>query len=193
MKLIATAAVLATVALVGWRPVLEEYRREHSPPSFAFVVPGVVLYGQRSIGWDFMIQRRGIDSLYNVQVYFRDMDMVNSWKGRQSLSEEEIRKSELFLSYPEIDPGYGLGFARQFQWVPFNLEHSHFSARVSFRGGRVDEDLRIEKTDHGWQHKLKVWEIDTKQVFIDCRDPFFPKETSGPPILPKCFPDVTNY
>src|ERR1700722_11545081 len=44
VKLVVMVAVLAIVAVVGWQPVLGEYRREHAPPTFAFVVPGVVLY-----------------------------------------------------------------------------------------------------------------------------------------------------
>lgn len=40
VKLVVTVAVLAIVAAIGWRRVLEEYRREHPPPTFAFVVPG---------------------------------------------------------------------------------------------------------------------------------------------------------
>jgi hypothetical protein len=193
VKLVVTVAVLGVVAAIGWRPVLGEYRREHPPPTFAFVVPGVVLYGPQNTGWDFLITRRGLDTLYNVQVFFRDMDVVNSWKGRQSLTDADIQRSQLLLNYPEIDPDYGLGFAKQFQSVPFNLEHSHFTVRVSFRGGRVDEDLRIEKTDRGWQYQMTIRDIEKNQVLIDCRDPFFPKEAQGAPALPKCFPDVTNY
>ena len=193
IKLVATFVVLAGVILLAWGPVIREYQRQHPPPSFAFVVPGVVLYGQ-PVSWLFLINRRGVDSLYNVEIYFRDMDRVISWKGRQYLPPEEISRSELYLSYPEVDPGYGLGFARKFQWIPFSLEHGHFWARISFRGGRVDEDLRIEKTDRGWEYKMKVFDTDTKdRIFIDCRDPWFPKETSDVATLPKCFPDVTNY
>jgi hypothetical protein len=141
--------VLVIVAFIAWRPVLAEYRHEHPPANFAFIVPGVVLYGPQKVGWLFLINRRGLDTLFNVEIYFRDMDLVNSWTGRKSLNEEEVRSSEVILKYPEIDPGVGVGFAREFQWAPYNLEHSHFWTRISFRGGRIDEEFRVEKTAKG--------------------------------------------
>jgi hypothetical protein len=180
-----TVLVLAVAALFSWaahRNIIERLK-----PSFAFIVPGVVLNGDE---WDFIANHRGSKSSSNVQVLFTDEDRKDYLTHSQtSLTPADINSYQVLWSLPEVNPmGRGSIFAQQLIWKPFNLEHSHFTAEITWRDGSIHEELQIARINEKWQYAMRISDRETGKNLVWCRDKDFPSSDA----VPVCFPEMTQ-
>jgi hypothetical protein len=181
-KIILTLAVAALFSWAAHRNIIQRLK-----PSFAFIVPGVVLNGDT---WDFIANHRGSKSSSNVQVLFIDEDRKNFVTHSQtSITPADINSYQVLWSLPEVNPiGRGSIFAQQLLWKPFNLEHSHFTAEITWRDGSVHEELQIARVNEAWQYAMRISDRETGKNFVWCRDKDFPSSDT----LPVCFPQMTQ-
>jgi hypothetical protein len=180
-----TLLALAVAALFLWvahRNILARLK-----PSFAFIVPGVVLNGDT---WDFIANHRGPKSSSNVQVLFTDEDRKDYvTHSRTSLTPADINSYQVLWTLPEVNPmGRGSIFAQQLIWKPFNLEHSHFTAEITWRDGSVHEELQIARINEKWQYAMRISDRETGKNLVWCREKDFPSGDA----LPVCFPEMTQ-
>jgi len=162
--------------------------------SFVFIKPGVWL---NSSTWAFLVEHRGAQPVYNVDIWFIDLDRQEAFRDlerRNMLPSDDKTKAEMMsgdstrLAYPEIDPGSGIGVARQFFWRPLRPERERFQIRVAYRGGRVDQILRIEKVGNAWGYATRVKELNLGKILIECKDAILPADKEWAQTLPPCFP-----
>jgi len=156
-------------------------------PSFVYMVPGVVLNGDT---WDFIANHRGPKSSQAVQVLFIDNDRKDYLRSTQrELSVADLNSYQIIWNLPEVNPmGHGSIFAQQLLWKPFSLEHSHFSAEITWRDGSVHEEIEIAKIQDKWQYSMTVTDRDTSTTLLSCRDAGL---ASGEALAP-CFPGFTQ-
>lgn len=159
-------------------------------PSFVFLVPGVVLNGDT---WDFIVNQRGPETLYNVEFLFTDEDKAAELRRRKEITPSDLGNMQQSFRFPEVDPkGRGSIFAKQFPWKPFSLEHEHFSVEITTRNARFHEDMRIEKVSNKWVEEISVKEADKNKMLLACRDEEFPYAASSREKLSRCFPEITQ-
>jgi hypothetical protein len=169
--------------LVGNRtasPVVE------TAPSFTFVVPGVVINGN---GWDFIVNHRGKDPSFNVEILFiDDVKKDQVLKGKTSLTVEDINSYENILRFPEIDPrGRGSIFATQFFWTPPVFEHEKYTVEITSREGSVHQQLQVEQLSGKWFWATQITDGESGKMLVNCKDKGFPY---GPPQNKACFPEM---
>ncbi len=125
-----------------------------------------------------------------MQILFIDKDREDYLRSTQrDLSVPDIDSYQVIWTLPEVNPmGHGSIFAQQFVWKPFNLEHSHFSADITWQDGSVHEELEISKVQDKWLYAMSVTDRDTSRTLLSCRDLNFPPSQ----LLPPCFPILTQ-
>lgn len=164
--------------------------RERLKPSFVFVIPGVVLNGDT---WDFIVNHRGPKTSYSTQILFQDNDRFEYLRRtKQSLTPEDLNSYQTLLSIPEVNPkGRGSIFAKQFQWKPFNVAFSHFTAEITWRDGGAHEEIRIIRIQNNWKYAISLDEKETGKTLFCCKDTGFPTDDPQMP-LPPCFPGINS-
>jgi hypothetical protein len=189
-KLFVTVAAVSLVVSTAWSPVVTEYRKEHTP-TFLLIAPGVWLTGPVP-QWYFLVQHRGPENAFHVQIIFQDLDRTEKTRRQPVATPEGIRQEVQQFEFPEIDAGPGFGVPPHFLWSPLDPDHEHFSAVIGHRGGRVSQDLRIEHIGGKWQYALRVETPQHKKLY-ECRDPNFPSTIREyADVRRPCFPDVVH-
>jgi len=157
-----------------------------APPSFVFVVPGVVLNGN---SWDFIVNHRGPQPSFHVEILFvDDMKKEQTTRGKTSLTVDELSSYQIILRYPEIDPrGRGSIYATQFIWTPPVLDHERYAVDITWRERRVHQKLQIERVEGKWLWATQVTDGESGKLLVDCKDIGFPY---GPPKSKACFPEM---
>ena len=156
-------------------------------PSFVFVKPGVWLNNDT---WYFILEHRGTEPVYNIEIIFTDEDRRRAFAADNSRLDL-ARQTDTILNLPEIDPG-NVGYAKYFLWKPLVPEHEHFEAFISHRSGHAKQSLRIERIDGQWRFATRVVDTDRKMVLIECRDAAFPSDEEWGANLPPCLPDYIS-
>jgi hypothetical protein len=157
-------------------------------PSFAFIVPGVVL-GNNS--WDFIINHRGPKTSESVEILFTDDDKKKAVLSErpQGVTPQDISTYTKILNYPEVNPnGAGHFFALQFQWTPSIFDHEHYTMEITDRNHRnIHQELQIEfvNGESFWATQI----TENGKQLLDCKDAGFPYGSKAP--IP-CFPKVTG-
>ncbi len=79
------------------------------------------------------------------QILFVDEDRLEYLRRTaQSVTPQDVSSFQFLLPLSEVNPkGRGTIFARQFQWKPFSLATSHFTAEITWRDGAAHEEIRI--------------------------------------------------
>ncbi len=156
-------------------------------PSFVFVIPGVLLNGDT---WDFIVNHRGPKTGYNAQILFVDDDRLEYLRRTtKTLSPQDLNSYQLLLSLPEVNPkGRGTIFAKQFQWKPFSLANSHFTAEITWRDGAAHEEIHIVRVQDKWKYAISLNDRETGKSLVHCKDDGFPSLES----LPACFPGIND-
>jgi hypothetical protein len=175
--------------IASQKPV--QAREPQKPPpkteSFVFVVPGVWLNGNT---WDFIVNHRGPDPSYHVEILFADLVKKKQVIGnRTSISPADINSYQAILNYDEIDPkGRGSIFAKQFLWTPPVADHEEYSIEITWRDGSVHQDLQIERVNEKWFWATQIKDRESGKALVNCKDKGFPR--GGPPDN-ACFPAMT--
>ncbi len=167
----------------GQKPLTTLWGKTTPPvqtPSFVFIKPGLWLSNKT---WTFQIEKKGSDPVYNIEIIFTDKDRQRAAVASGEMSEP----IDTVIRHPEVDSN--LGAAKYWLWTPLQPEHEHFTAFISYRGGHLEQNLRIEKIGKNWAYATRVAEVETKRILIECRDPAFPPDQEWDAGLPKCFPD----
>jgi len=156
-------------------------------PSFAFIFPGAFLPPDH---WDFIVGHRGPNPNFNVNFFFVDeVKKKLVLADRQSLTVDDINSYQRTFSFPEIDPkGRGTIFARQVLWPPPVLDHQSYDITVTSREGTVQEAMKVERVDGKWFYDVKIYDVETNRVLMDCQDPGFPM----PRTAQRCFPEIVR-
>jgi len=180
-KTIPAGITLVFIAYFGYQNIRERLR-----PSFVFVTPGVLLNEDT---WDFIVNHRGSKTSYNPQILFVDEDRLEYLRRTtKALTPEDFKSYQLLLSLPEMNPkGRGTVFAKQFQWKPFSLTNSHFTAEITWRDGSAREEMRIAKVKKDWKYSIVVRNKETGKFLYRCQDENFPSTDAN---LPSCLPDI---
>jgi hypothetical protein len=160
---------------------------ERVRPSFVFVSPGPLFNNDT---WDLISNHRGSKTSYTVQILFQDQDRLGYLRQTQpTISPSDFDSEQLLPSIPEVNPmGRGSIFAQQFQWKPFNLNHSHFDVNVKWRDGMVHEVLEIAKVQDKWVFLMNVTDSTRHRILLACHDKDFPSTEP----MPVCFPAFTE-
>jgi hypothetical protein len=174
---------LVILGIVGLRWVAFETR-----PSFAFIVPGVVVNNN---SWDFIINHRGPKSSESVQMLFTDDDRQKALVSEhpKSLTPQDMNSYMRMLNYQEINPNeQGHIFALQFIWTPLVFDHEHYTIEITDREHRaIHQELQIERVNGKWSWATQITE--NGKPLLDCKDASFPYGSRAP--IP-CFPNVTS-
>jgi len=180
-----STATLIAIFLLGWFAYSD--MRERLRPSYPFLHPGVWFTDGR---WDLIVNHRGPKTSYSVQILFVDEDRLEFLKRtKKSFDPADLNSYQTTLSIPEVNPkGRGTVFAKQLIWRPFSPEKSHFTTEITWRDGRVHEDIRIARVQDNWFYAMSVSNPETGKHYFDCKDAGFP----SPDSLPACFPRITE-
>ena len=181
--------LLVIVGLDWWAP-----KPLSKVVSFVYLVPGVwVGHGPdypKMVSWDFIVNHRGPEPSYNVEILFVDeVKRDRVVHGKTSLTPAEVDSYQLVLKYPEIDPkGRGSIFAKQFIWTPPEPDHERYSFDITWRDGGVHQDLQVERAFGSWFWATQIRDRESAHVIVDCKDKGFPYgERRGK----ACFPEMT--
>ena len=177
-------AVLAVVGLLAMVPWVALWRI----PPYVFVAPGVVLNGYT---WLFIVNHRGRGSVFNVKIWFEDMDLRNA--GVHDHNPVLLERSAQMFEFPEV--GGNEMFATRFLWKPPTLEHNHFEMRITARDGlTLNESVLIERVEGNYQYAIALDDLGGSRSLLLCRDPGFPIQKFQPQsrTLPSCFPGVVK-
>jgi hypothetical protein len=169
---------------VGHRPLPPT--PQPARPSFVFVVPGVVLNGN---SWDFIVNHRGPEPSFNVEILFvDDVKKDQTIKGRTSITVDQLNSYQTMLRCPEIDPkGRGSIFATQFIWTPPVFDHERYLIDITWREGTVHQELQVERVEEKWFWATQITNRENGKLLADCKDKGFPY---GPPKSKACFPEM---
>ena len=118
--------------------------------SFVFVVPGVWLNGDT---WDFVIQHRGPDTTYNVDITFIDEDRM------RNAQQHPNEPAQTHLHYPEISP-HKSGIAKQLLWKPVVPDHEHYQVVIESRKTNIFQVLNIERINSKWVWETRITDTD---------------------------------
>jgi hypothetical protein len=178
---IALACTITLCIIANWN-ISERLR-----PSYVFIHPGIWSLDGR---WDLLVNHRGPKTSYGVQILFVDEDRLEVLRhSNQSLSLADVDSYQTMFSIPEVNPkGHGTIFAKQFFWRPFSPEKSHFTSEITWRDGRVHEDIRIVRVQGKWAYAMSVKDPETGTRLFDCKDANFPSLEA----LPSCFPSINS-
>lgn len=154
--------------------------------SFAFIVPGIWLTDGR---WDFIVNHRGPKTSYSAELLLVDEDRREYLaKTQSSLSPADVNSFQLLVPLGDVNPkGQGSIFAKQIIWRPFSPLNSRFTAIITWRDGRVNEDIRVANVAGKWFYRMRVSDEHGTSLLL-CRDSGFPSTEPWP----KCFPDFTE-
>lgn len=168
-------------------------------PSFLYVKPAVLLNPQQpNAFWVFIVVVRGRDALYNASVHFQDLDRPEAV--RKELNEKmPLNETERLLqsdfagfNYAELDPnttGGNDNEAAQFYWTPGILDDEHYDIVLVHRKGTIREKLNVKRIGAEWQYAMRVTDMGSHKILIECRDPKFPNDSEWKRELSRCFPD----
>src|SRR6267154_2215889 len=181
-KTIPIGVAMAIVFCAAYWNITERLR-----PSFVFVTPGPLFNGDT---WDFIVNHRGSKTNYNVQILFVDDDRLEYLqRTTQSVTSQDMNSFQLLLPLSEVNPkGRGTIFARQFQWKPFSLGNSHFTAEITWRDGAAHEEIRIARVQDNWKYAIFLSDKESGKSLFHCKDDGFPSAES----LPVCFPGIND-
>lgn len=178
--------IIVLAVAVLWSPMRAKYLKEYPPPSVVYVTPGVWL-SLPVPQWRMVVNHCGPAPLYNVVVYFQDLDRTQAFAGRPTITPNDIAASEIDLGpFPEIDPTQS---GPMFNWSPLNPDHENYTVGIGSRDSVFDESLQIERVTGKWYFRMTVSDVTASRhiKIIDCRDAGFsvsPTEEH----LPACFP-----
>jgi hypothetical protein len=165
-------------------PVASAKPKPH-PANFVYIVPGVwIVTG----GWDFVVNHRGPEPSFNVEILLVDEVKQKQVlaQGKTLLTQSDLDSYRLLLKYPEIDPkGRGSVYATQLLWTPPIADHERYAIEITWRDGSVHQDLQIERIDDKWFWATQIKDRETKKTLVNCKDKGFPY---GPPGDKPCFP-----
>jgi hypothetical protein len=154
-------------------------------PSFVYIFPGGPYVNNL---WTFYPIQRGPESVLNIQVTFADL----GFSDRQP-SQDEIRRSIIIFSWPEIDVGtMTAGRTLTFAWPPITPDHQKYMISISYRGGYLIESLRVERVGEKWAYAMTVG-TNSGIGLLNCRDPEFPSEPGLKQKLDSCRPEFARY
>ncbi len=191
-------AALCLVAL-GWfgvkelRPRFQQTEKRESgahteaPLSFVYLSPGPwIVTGS----WDLIVNHRGPQPSYNVEILFVDQvrreQVLSALK--TSLTQADLDSYQFLRKFPEVDPkGRGSVFATQLIWSPPVPDHERYAIEITWRDGRVHQDLQIERVEDKWFWATQITDSETKRVLVNCKDKGFPY---GPAGDKPCFPEM---
>jgi len=180
--------IIAALLVLAFIIVDAAWIRYATRPSFVFLIPGVWLNGDT---WDFIVNHRGREPLYNVEIVLVDEDRAASLRAQGAITPADVATEQTVVRFPEIHPkGGGSTFAKQILWKPFSPQHAHFSIVVSSRASKMVEDLRIERFGDTWLYRMTVKDGLTGSVLAACQDSGLPGANST--VLPRCFPEFTQ-
>ena len=146
--------IIAALLVLAFIIVDAAWIRYATRPSFVFLIPGVWLNGDT---WDFIVNHRGREPLYNVEIVLVDEDRAASLRAQGAITPADVATEQTVVRFPEIHPkGGGSTFAKQILWKPFSPQHAHFSIVVSSRASKMVEDLRIERFGDTWLYRMTV-------------------------------------
>jgi hypothetical protein len=180
------SGLLVIVLIVLWVSLRSNVTQSPAPfsPSFVFVKPGAWLNNDT---WYFILEHRGAEPVYNIEVVFTDEDRRKAFASDNS-KVELLKQSETTINHLEIDSG-NFGQAKYFLWKPMTPEHENYSALISHRSGHVKQSIRIEKVNGQWAFATRVTDVDKNKTLLECRDTAFPIDQEWGANLPPCFPN----
>jgi hypothetical protein len=181
-----TLACVLFLSLAGYFSM--RWVRKVTQPSFAYIVPGVVLGSSAKAmnSWDFIVTHHGPKSSESVQVEFKDKDRAQQvFQSHPALLTEAMMNSfRLELNFGDVNPGgRGQLYAKQFQWTPASLDHEHYEIAISAKDRNVAEDLEVEKVASGWTWYIRVKDRETGKQLFACKQGEFPY---GDGRIPSC-------
>lgn len=160
-------------------------------PSFAFVTPGVVLKQQGGDRWLMVVNHRGSEPVFNVDIELTDVPRQEAAK--RANDANGVAASSAVIHFPEIDQdGRGKVFAPQFPWKPFDWRHQHYVFNIATRGGQFSEDVYVERSERGWPSAMRVVDAENNRVVLTCRDADLPSGVAPdvPTAALQCWRDV---
>jgi len=188
------------VLLFIWIPLFFLLKKELPGPSFPYIKPAVVLDPRTPNSfWVFFVVVRGKSELYNTDISFQDMirsaqvaDLLKSGNVSTNDAATLMQSESTALHYAELDPnptGANDNEVGQFYWRPPTMDNERYDIVSKHRKGVLHEELYIKKIGNEWQYAVRVTDVGSKDVLIECRDPHFPVDKEWKEELPKCFPN----
>ena len=111
--------IIAALLVLAFIIVDAAWIRYATRPSFVFLIPGVWLNGDT---WDFIVNHRGREPLYNVEIVLVDEDRAASLRAQGAITPADVATEQTVVRFPEIHPkGGGSTFVKQILWKSFSL------------------------------------------------------------------------
>ena len=177
-----TKTVIVVVVLGASAWGLRRWVWARNAPSFVFVVPGAWV---NSNEWDFMVQHRGPETVYNVVITLMDEDRFG--RPYQPSDPPQMR-----IEFPEISP-HKSGFSKQFLWKPVVPDHEHYQVVIESRKANLFQVLNVERVNGQWVWATRIADTDHgNKILLECKDSAFPADTEWSATLRACFPDLTR-
>ena len=154
---------------------------EYMQPSFPVVRPISPVAGKSNM---FDIGEMGHEILYDVEIIFRDDDRFAAMDTNPQFFNQAIIR----MHFDELDPG-GTLVDKLLPFVPLNPKIQNYRVGMSFRGvprPKLDEEMHVVMVGDKWDYVVRVTDLASGKVMLECRDAGYPVSQEWPATLPTC-------